>query len=623
MQALDQFEIPFKVRFGTIQQINVTIPGGATRLMGAAFSGEYRDSIRVQIDGVYVLVDKQVQSPEELCRRVASNKLSALVWDATTYRQTILERIQSELAGLGNRKMKSSLLDAILRNLVVSVTNVHVRYEDVTSQSGHPFAVGVTLASAVTDDGSSSPAFAGSAATVGSQTRRLRVSYLALYLDHIPRTELFGNDLTNVSALLSRFEAGIATRHNRPLHAYILLPEETVQAPATVLDFTTNALPPSGAAAGGSTSSSARAKIHVKLHTSSLHMCATQAQFHSLVFLSAWVQDARQLELVREVRRKYFAPLPALPPSVGGARASRPSVHAPVERMRTSRGIALVRRFQAAAQCVMEMRSRQKEAILVPRWDFSRTHGWAARRQAYITAYTRLLVSEYNLMEKSVRKGSTLAEDDLRAAGGSALHVELGRLEDVLLYEQVLDFRAEARVAFERSLDGRAGQVADALAASAAVGSAAPHKPSLWGSFVSAFSSAKSSAMDADSVLASASSPVRVDAGAHQRAVAEQYEKSLASGRAAASTLFEVSIRALSFTLARSSPADAIVTLKSRLHASIQMTGPAVQIDARVEALSVFDNVSTTSAFRQILAFDRAARSSPRASAGFKILAAS
>jgi hypothetical protein len=57
--------------------------------------------------------------------------------------------------------MLRALIDTILGNLQLRITNVHVRYEDTVSNPGHEFAVGVMLQeiSAQTVDANGKPAF--------------------------------------------------------------------------------------------------------------------------------------------------------------------------------------------------------------------------------------------------------------------------------------------------------------------------------------------------------------------------------------------------------------------------------------------------------------------------------
>jgi hypothetical protein len=70
-QALDKLEIPFIVRVGVIEKITLTTPAYSSLLR---MTGE---PVVVTISGVYLLVDKSIQTPEEVrllhpCHRLFS-----------------------------------------------------------------------------------------------------------------------------------------------------------------------------------------------------------------------------------------------------------------------------------------------------------------------------------------------------------------------------------------------------------------------------------------------------------------------------------------------------------------------------------------------------------------------
>jgi hypothetical protein len=64
-QALDKLEIPFIVRVGVIEKITLTTPAYSSLLR---MTGE---PVVIKISGVYLLVDKSVQTPEEVRRLCA------------------------------------------------------------------------------------------------------------------------------------------------------------------------------------------------------------------------------------------------------------------------------------------------------------------------------------------------------------------------------------------------------------------------------------------------------------------------------------------------------------------------------------------------------------------------
>ncbi|KAK2971031.1 hypothetical protein RJ640_025805, partial [Escallonia rubra] len=82
-----------------------------------------------------------------------------------------------------------SLIATIIGNLKISISNVHVRYEDSVSNPGHPFACGVTLAklAAVTMDEQGNETFDTSGA-LDRLRKSLQLERLAMYHDsnHLP-----------------------------------------------------------------------------------------------------------------------------------------------------------------------------------------------------------------------------------------------------------------------------------------------------------------------------------------------------------------------------------------------------------------------------------------------------
>ncbi|KAF7837665.1 putative vacuolar protein sorting-associated protein [Senna tora] len=78
----------------------------------------------------------------------------------------------------------SSIIATIIGNLKISISNVHIRYEDIVSNPGHPFSSGVTLAklAAVTTDEHGNEIFDTSGA-LDKLRKSLQLERLALYHD--------------------------------------------------------------------------------------------------------------------------------------------------------------------------------------------------------------------------------------------------------------------------------------------------------------------------------------------------------------------------------------------------------------------------------------------------------
>ena len=83
-----------------------------------------------------------------------------------------------------NKSWLGSLVDTIIGNLKLSISNIHIRYEDLESNPGHPFAAGVTLEklSAVTIDDSGKETFVTGGALECIQ-KSVELERLACYLD--------------------------------------------------------------------------------------------------------------------------------------------------------------------------------------------------------------------------------------------------------------------------------------------------------------------------------------------------------------------------------------------------------------------------------------------------------
>ncbi|XP_037495569.1 uncharacterized protein LOC105636609 isoform X2 [Jatropha curcas] len=90
------------------------------------------------------------------------------------------QRLKSEV----NKSWLGSLINTVIGNLKLSISNIHIRYEDLESNPGHPFAAGITLGklSAVTIDDNGMETFV-TGGTLDSIQKSVELDQLALYLD--------------------------------------------------------------------------------------------------------------------------------------------------------------------------------------------------------------------------------------------------------------------------------------------------------------------------------------------------------------------------------------------------------------------------------------------------------
>ncbi|KAH9684016.1 C2 domain-containing protein [Citrus sinensis] len=156
-EALNSLKLPVTVKAGFIGTITLKVPW---KSLG-------KEPVIVLIDRVFILAhpaDGRTFKEE----------------DREKHFEAKLQQIEPspESSWLG------SLIATIIGNLKISISNVHIRYEDSVSNSGHPFASGVTLAklAAVTTDEQGNEIFDTSGA-VDKLRKSLQLERLALYHD--------------------------------------------------------------------------------------------------------------------------------------------------------------------------------------------------------------------------------------------------------------------------------------------------------------------------------------------------------------------------------------------------------------------------------------------------------
>lgn len=77
-EALDGLNAPLRIRYGAVRRCSIHLPGGAGALLASLWSGAYTGCVRVEIDGVLLLVTAQDQSATEVARKAASVKRAGL-----------------------------------------------------------------------------------------------------------------------------------------------------------------------------------------------------------------------------------------------------------------------------------------------------------------------------------------------------------------------------------------------------------------------------------------------------------------------------------------------------------------------------------------------------------------
>lgn len=176
-EALNSLNLPITVKAGFLGSITLKVPWNR---LG-------KESVVVLLDRIFILAEP-IQD-ERSCKENDKEKLL----EAKRHR---LE--EAELAMLEAKERKTiktessaetsswlgSLIATIIGNLKISITNVHIRYEDSTSNPGKPFCAGVTLSrlAAVTIDENAKETFVPSGA-LDKLHKSLHLERFSIYHD--------------------------------------------------------------------------------------------------------------------------------------------------------------------------------------------------------------------------------------------------------------------------------------------------------------------------------------------------------------------------------------------------------------------------------------------------------
>lgn len=138
-EALNALKLPVKVKAGFLGSVKLTVP----------WSRLGQDPVLVYLDRIFLVAEPATQV--EGCSEDALQEMKK-----SRIRETELKLLESSqiLKSEMNKSWLGSLIDTIIGNLKLSISNIHIRYEDHESNPGHPFAAGVTLdkLSAITVD---------------------------------------------------------------------------------------------------------------------------------------------------------------------------------------------------------------------------------------------------------------------------------------------------------------------------------------------------------------------------------------------------------------------------------------------------------------------------------------
>ncbi|EPS74076.1 hypothetical protein M569_00677, partial [Genlisea aurea] len=158
-EALNALKLPVTVKAGFLGSITLKVP----------WKGLGKEPVIVLIDQVFILANAA-------CCGSSLKEAECATLEA-------MSRSEQGSSPAGNSWL-GSLIATVIGNLKISISNVHIRYEDSVSNPGHPFSCGITLSklAAVTMDEQGNETFDTSGA-LDKLRKSLQLERLAMYHD--------------------------------------------------------------------------------------------------------------------------------------------------------------------------------------------------------------------------------------------------------------------------------------------------------------------------------------------------------------------------------------------------------------------------------------------------------
>ncbi|XP_078437793.1 pleckstrin homology (PH) domain-containing protein isoform X2 [Wolffia australiana] len=168
-EALNALKLPVKVKAGFLGSIRIKVP----------WSRLGQEPVIVHVDRILILAEPATRvegSNEDAIQEAKRARVQEM--EARLLENRQLQKSEMTSSWLG------SFINTIIGNLKLSISNIHIRYEDLESNPGHPFAAGLMLGrlSAFTIDDAGEETFATGEALDHIQ-KSVELARLAFYLD--------------------------------------------------------------------------------------------------------------------------------------------------------------------------------------------------------------------------------------------------------------------------------------------------------------------------------------------------------------------------------------------------------------------------------------------------------
>ncbi|XP_078488889.1 intermembrane lipid transfer protein VPS13A-like [Ciona intestinalis] len=130
--AVKEFNVPFQIAFGFLGKLTLKIP----------WKNLYKEPVVATVDGLYLLL---VPDDDDTYDEAAELKLES---DAKQEKLKEIMELESKQAS-GKEESQDGFVEKltsqIIRNVQIRIQNIHMRYEDQSTNTQHPFAAGVKL----------------------------------------------------------------------------------------------------------------------------------------------------------------------------------------------------------------------------------------------------------------------------------------------------------------------------------------------------------------------------------------------------------------------------------------------------------------------------------------------
>ncbi|XP_048140983.1 uncharacterized protein LOC115736923 isoform X3 [Rhodamnia argentea] len=168
-EALNALKLPVRVKAGFLGSVKLKVP----------WSRLGQEPVLVSLDRIFLLAEPSTGvegCSEDSIQEAKKSRVREM-------EMRLLERAQ-QLKSEVNQSWLGSLINTIIGNLKLSISNIHIRYEDLESNPGHPFAMGLTLEKLITvtvdDNGKETFVTGGSLERI---QKSVELEQIALYLD--------------------------------------------------------------------------------------------------------------------------------------------------------------------------------------------------------------------------------------------------------------------------------------------------------------------------------------------------------------------------------------------------------------------------------------------------------